>query len=287
VELRYGGIPWDVLEHSVPVARASDNLEGFEVGRLGDQTGEALAVVELLEGQRLEAWARDGDGLRVSEAAEALDGELLEVEAGAEDSLDSLGPEGAGANGELAEVGGGGGERGDPVVGDGAQGAQLEAAQARAESVGDEREGRVADALGAAVALERELGDGGEAREEAGQRGVGEERRPGVEREAEAGSGLRGEPAAADEGAALAVAGAEEAEDEGEELLGEVGRVVLPCEGGEERRRRRRCRRREGRRRERRRGLAAARGGGALAHGGAAAAAAAAADLPRKGRWMG
>lgn len=40
------------------------------------------------------------------------------------------------------------------------QGAKLEAAQARAEAVGDEREVRVADALGAAVALERELGDG-------------------------------------------------------------------------------------------------------------------------------
>ena len=41
------------------------------------------------------------DGLRLSEAVEALDGELLEMEAGAEDSLDSFGPEEAGADGEL------------------------------------------------------------------------------------------------------------------------------------------------------------------------------------------
>jgi len=41
------------------------------------------------------------DGLRLSEAAEALDGELLEMEAGAEDSLDSLGPEVAGVDDKL------------------------------------------------------------------------------------------------------------------------------------------------------------------------------------------
>lgn len=40
----------------------------------------------------------------------------------------------------------------------------------RAEAVGDEREGQVADALGPAVALECELGDGREAREEAWSR---------------------------------------------------------------------------------------------------------------------
>ena len=41
------------------------------------------------------------DGLRFSEAIEALDGELLEMEAGAEDSLDSLGPEVAGVDDKL------------------------------------------------------------------------------------------------------------------------------------------------------------------------------------------
>ena len=39
----------------------------------GDQRGEALAVVELLERQRQEAWVGDCDWLRLSKAAEALE----------------------------------------------------------------------------------------------------------------------------------------------------------------------------------------------------------------------
>ena len=83
----------------------------------------------------------------------------------------------AGPGGELAEVHGG-----DPDVGDDAEGAELEAAQARAEAVRDEDQGGVGNALGAAVALERELGYGGEAVEDPGRRG--EERGPRVEGEA-------------------------------------------------------------------------------------------------------
>ena len=75
------------------------------------------------------------------------------MEAGAEDSLDSLCSEGTGADGELAEISGRGGERSDPIVGDRAQGAEFEAPKARAEAVGNLREGRVAHALSAAVAL--------------------------------------------------------------------------------------------------------------------------------------
>jgi hypothetical protein len=114
------------------------------------------------------------------------------------------------------------------------------------------------------------------AREETGSPSLSREQRPGVEREVEAGGGLDGGPAAADEEAALAIAGAEEAEDEGEELLGEVGDVVLPTsglgDGGEELRRRR--------------GEGDGGGGGGLrqrGRGGALAHGAAAVDLPRKG----
>jgi hypothetical protein len=136
-----------------------------------------------------------------------------------------LAPARARPDGELAEVNGGGGERVDPDIGYGAEGAELEAAQAGAEAVRDEDQGRVADALGAAVALEREVGDGGEAVED--PEGRGEERGSRVEGEAEARGGLSGELAATHEGAALAVAGAEQAKDDGQELLGEVGGVAL------------------------------------------------------------
>ena len=77
------------------------------------------------------------------------------------------------------------------------------------------------------------------------------ERRPGV------GGGLDVEPATADEGAGLAVVGAERAEDEDEELLREVRGAVLLADGlgdeGEELR----CHRGEGW--QRGRGLAVAR----------------------------
>ena len=79
---------------------------------------------------------------------------------------------------------------------------------------------------------------------------------PGRRARGGGGGGLDGEPAEADEGAVLAVAGAEHAEDECEELLGEAGDAVLPADslddGGEELR----CHRDDGRRRGR--GLAAA-----------------------------
>ena len=66
---------------------------------------------------------------------------------------------------------------------------------------------------------------GGEAGEphqwrSAGSASSSKEWHPGVEHEAEAGGGLDGEPAAADEGAVLAVAGAEQAEDEARSSLG-------------------------------------------------------------------
>ena len=51
------------------------------------------------------------------------------------------------------------------------------------------------------------------------------ERRPGM------GGGLDVEPATADEGAGLAVVGAGRAEDEDEELIGEVRGVVLLADG--------------------------------------------------------
>ena len=67
--------------------------------------------------------------------------QLLEVEAGAEDSLDSLNSRGTGAEGELAEVNGHGGEHGDPIVSDRMQGAEFEALKAWAEAVSNLCEG--------------------------------------------------------------------------------------------------------------------------------------------------
>jgi hypothetical protein len=57
-----------------------------------------------------------------------------------------------------------------------------------------------------------------------------------MELERKAGGGLSGEPPMTDEGAALAVAGAKEAKDRDEELLGEVVGVVLTslCDGSNE-----------------------------------------------------
>ena len=90
----------------------------------------------------------------------------------------------------------------------------------------------------------------------AGSASSSKEWHPGVEHEAEAGGGLDGEPAAADEGAVLAVAGAEHAEDECEELLGEAGDAVLSADSLDDRGEELRCHRDDGRRRGR--GLAAA-----------------------------
>ena len=103
---------------------------------------------------------------------------------------------------------------------------------------------------------------GGEAGEphqwrSAGSASSSKEWHPSVEHEAEAGGGLDGEPAAADEGAMLAIAGAEHAEDECEELLGEAGDAVLPADSLDGRGEELRCHRDDGRRRGR--GLAAAR----------------------------
>lgn len=121
------------------------------------------------------------------------------------------------------------------------------------------------------------LGDDGEAREQAGEGGVSQQRCPGVEREGEARDGLYSWPTAAHEGAMLAVARAEEIEDGARSSSGRSA-VVLTGGLGDGREDLRRRKERGGRRKGR--GLATAQGGGRRDTS-------AAADLPKKGMRMG
>lgn len=102
----------------------------------------------------------------------SIDEELLELEVGAEDDLDPLGTKGAWGDGELAEASGGDSEHDDAVIGDEAEGAELESLKGRVEAVDEEHERGVGDALSAIVALEGELGDGREAGDDHVERGV-------------------------------------------------------------------------------------------------------------------
>lgn len=218
----------NIFQNFVPVAQATQQLQGLQVLRSHDQGAEARPVVELLEAYgpergRGEAGADGGfDG--VVDAAEALDGELLEGGAVVEDGVHALDSERARSAGEFFEVLAVPGEGGHAGVGELAARAELEAREVLAAE-GDEGKGVVVEADGSAVAAEGELGDGVEAGEEGGD--LHEEVGLGVEGQAVAALALDFEPALGDEGGVLAVAGAEEVEDGGEALVGYLGDVVV------------------------------------------------------------
>uniref|UniRef100_A0A8R7PHR9 Uncharacterized protein n=1 Tax=Triticum urartu TaxID=4572 RepID=A0A8R7PHR9_TRIUA len=234
------------LQWQVPGTGAPQDLERAEIGRGRDERHKAEGAVQILEADRAQRHGLreedvlgdggGGDGARsVREAAEALDGEVLEEGAGLEHGDEGLGPEGAGGDGELAEHGGRGGEGGEAGVGELPEAPELEPG----EAVGGQRGGdgggpTVVEAVGAgaARAAEGELGDGGEAGEDGG--GVVAEHGARVEGEAVARGGVDLLPARAGEGAGVALGRGERGEDEREDLVGEVLRVVARRRGRRE-----------------------------------------------------
>lgn len=199
------------LKKLIPIAGATEKLQRSQILRTENQRTETLSVVKLLEANRSERrrCGSRSDRIRgggIGDSAEALDGEFFEENAIVENGVHSFGSERARSTRKLLQALAVHGESFDSCVGELAARAELEAREIRT-TLRDLDERVVLDARGSAIAFERELRHRVESREE--RRDEGNEILVRVERETVAALSFDLEPPPANEGAAVAIGGAE------------------------------------------------------------------------------
>lgn len=178
VDLRQSGGPigGDRLQKPVPIPGAPVELQALEVLRADDERPEALAVVKLLQADGPE---RGGGGAGadrlvggdVGEAAEPLDGKLLERCGVVEDGVDSSGAEGTRTARKLLQALAIPSDLRHAGFGELPAGPELQAGEIPAPE-GDQRQRIISDADGSAIAFEGEFGYRVESGEDGIDRGL-------------------------------------------------------------------------------------------------------------------
>lgn len=208
------------LEEFIPIALAANDLQSFEIFGTHYKGDEAQPIHKLLQENGFErGCGRPGhDRLGTGEdAAQALEGELLQGGGVLEECVNGVGAQSARAAGEFLQGSAIGSKSGNTHIRELESAGEFDAGEVPAADR-DQNQGVVVDSGDFPVAPERELLHRVESSEE--RREKRENFILSIERQAVAALTLHPKPPLADQGAVLPVAGVKESENGGQAFVG-------------------------------------------------------------------